>query len=245
VKILHTTRNETHTLFFLFTLESNGRTRRRQFNPIIFWPQSKFLNSKFTRNSECWPTSFQVFYFLGNTTTHTTTQQRKKRSWISSFSQFKTGLAGTGTARRSSLTKLSPNIQLVVDVVVVVVTTGRIVACCWSPAQNVEQEKNTGHNTRDETTTGTRWHNHDVNFITIDSFGPKVKWKNVWTKLEGGGNDWERVRVCCAGWERRVPSDGRQCWAPTDGQGPTDHQSNPKVKERETATTYTHPKSCC
>jgi hypothetical protein len=38
----HTTRNETHTLFFLFTLESNGRTRRRQFNPIIFWPQSNF-----------------------------------------------------------------------------------------------------------------------------------------------------------------------------------------------------------
>jgi hypothetical protein len=97
-------------------------------------------------------------------------------------------LAGTGTARRSSLTKLSPNIQLVVDVVVVVVTTGRIVACCWSPAQNVEQEKKHGtqHTGRDNNWNAVAQSRRELHY---DRF--------VWTKSEmkkclneaGGGGE--------------------------------------------------------
>jgi hypothetical protein len=35
---------------------------------------------------------------------------------------------------------------------------------------------------------------------------------------------------------RRPASDGRQCWAQTDGQGPTDHQSNPEKKRERDET---------
>lgn len=102
----HTTRNTFFFISFLynFTLESNGRTR--QFNPIIFWPQSKFLNYQSlheiqSAGQRVFRLLFFLNYFLGNTTTH---NNNKKTIVNFKFfpSQFKTGLAGTGTAARSS-----------------------------------------------------------------------------------------------------------------------------------------------
>lgn len=78
----HTTRNTFFFISFLynFTLESNGRTR--QFNPIIFWPQSKFLNYQSLHEIQsAGQRVFRLLFFFiifSVTQQHTTTT--KKRS---------------------------------------------------------------------------------------------------------------------------------------------------------------------